>query len=101
LKRLVAILILLVVAGTAYGFWRYLTAPISVGALLDEPPALAPRIENTTTVVPPQAQVEEIKQRVRERTRGFSPNGSQVARFAREVCGAFGQGYSYEQVSPP
>lgn len=53
MKRLIAILILLVVAGAGYGFWRYLTAPVSIEALLKEPPALAPRSE-IPTVVPPR-----------------------------------------------
>lgn len=94
MRRLIAILILLVVARAGYGFWRYFTAPLSFEALLDEPPALAPRTESTTTVVPPKDEVEQIRQRVREGTRGFCPTvvrspallARSVARSARATA---------------
>jgi hypothetical protein len=120
----VTLTVLVVVAAGSYVAWRSLSAPISVEALIEEPPALSPPTEEAgraaadaaprtrspaagdvsrprppvATVVPPARAVEAMRKEANQRINGFSPTAKHITRFASEVCSAFARGYSYEQV---
>jgi hypothetical protein len=120
----VTLAVVVVISAGSYVAWRHLSAPISVDALIDEPPALSPPTKeagraaadagsrsrppgagdvsrprpSVATVVPPARAVEAMRKEASQRINGFSPTSKHINRFASEVCSAFARGYSYEQV---
>lgn len=61
------------------------------------PPA-APALGLLATIVPPKADVAQVKQELSRRVSGFKPTDNQIRQFSGQVCGVFAKGYSYAEV---